>query len=160
MDGTVREPREASRRRRYRGGSDIAVVYYNPGALALMENPEILLMSFTSSKASRMSRSASSTRSAPAGAFTGVFWTDFNAITEGDTVANVSGSPFGLYHFGGGYSFDVGSSDVTLGGVVALGSAETTVGLRPPALDSELLRTSYLRVTFIVGFNFALATGG
>ena len=25
------------------GGSDIAVVYYNPGALALMENPEILL---------------------------------------------------------------------------------------------------------------------
>ena len=34
------------------------------------------------------------------------------------------------------------------------------VGLRPPALDSELLSTSYLRVTFIVGFNFALATGG
>ena len=89
----------------------------------------------------------------------GSFWTDGNAV-EGESVANVSGSPFDLYHFGGGYSFLVGSSDVTLGGVVALGSAETTLDLQPPELESAMVNTSYMRVTFIVGFNFALATGG
>ena len=89
----------------------------------------------------------------------GSFWTDGNAV-EGESVANVSGSPFDLYHFGGGYSFLVGSSDVTLGGVVALGSAETTLDLQPPELESGMLNTSYMRVTFIVGFNFALATSG
>ncbi len=89
----------------------------------------------------------------------GSFWTDFNAVEE-ESVANVSGSPFDLYHFGGGYSFLVGSSDVTLGAVVALGSAETSLNLKPPALGSGMVDTSYLRVTFIFGFNFALATGG
>jgi flavin-dependent dehydrogenase len=89
----------------------------------------------------------------------GSFWTDLNAAKE-DSVANVSGSPFDLYHFGGGYSFPVGRSDVTLGAVVAIGSAETTLDLKPPDFESGRLDTSYMRVTFILGFNFALATGG
>jgi len=49
---------------------------------------------------------------------------------------------------------------VTLGGVFAVGSARTTIDLKPPELESGSLNTRYLRLTFILGFNFALATGG
>jgi hypothetical protein len=89
----------------------------------------------------------------------GSFWTDFNASAE-DSTSNVAGSPFNLYHFGGGYSFAVGSSDVTLGGVVALGSTETVVSPTLQELGGGVVKSSFTRVTFLIGFNFGLMSGG
>jgi hypothetical protein len=85
----------------------------------------------------------------------GSFWTDFNAAPD-DRTDYATGSPYDLYHVGGGYSFDVGGSYVTLGGVFAFGSAETNLGIGL-AQEIEDVTVSYYRVTFILGFNFALA---
>jgi hypothetical protein len=83
------------------------------------------------------------------------FWTDFNAAVD-DPRPGVADSPYDLYHFGGGYSFAVGTSDVTLGAVLARGTAERTYDFESALTDPIALRTSYFRVTFLLGFNFAL----
>lgn len=88
----------------------------------------------------------------------GSFWTDFNAAA-GDASANTASSPYNLYHFGGGYSFEVGTSDVTLGAVVARGSAKTNFDFNASLEDTPDLDVSFLRVTFLLGFNFALGPG-
>lgn len=86
----------------------------------------------------------------------GSVWTDFNAREE-ESVASTT--PFDLYHFGGGYSFAVDRSDITLGGVFAFGSSDTKIGGGLDLVVRDSVSASFVRATFIVGFSFVFAEG-
>lgn len=80
----------------------------------------------------------------------GAFSTDFNgADKKGED--NTAYGEFNLYHLSGGTTFRVGTSEFTAGGTVSFSDAEPlatgTGGLLP-----EELRISYLRFSFIIGF--------
>lgn len=85
----------------------------------------------------------------------GGFRTDFSGLDR-NSSANDALTLLDIYHLSGGAIFKMGQTDLTLGGVLAFGTAPVARELAIPAelQESQDVEIRYLRFTFIVGFNF------
>ena len=75
--------------------------------------------------------------------------TDFSSAPGGDET-NLATTDWDLFHLGGGFSFGLGKTAMTLGAVYAWGTSEPSPILNDP--DDEV-RLGYNRLTFIIGFD-------
>lgn len=85
----------------------------------------------------------------------GSFRTDRSAFDE-STDASVPIGDWDLYHVAGGATFTFGRSELTTGAIVSYGDSTTGRVFQPPAggLD-DAIKVDYLRVSFLIGFNFS-----
>ncbi len=79
----------------------------------------------------------------------GSFRSDFSAAPD-QGKSNLTVTDWDLWHLGGGLSFGVGKTAMTLGAIFAFGNSEPSPILNDP--DDEL-RLGFNRLTFIIGFD-------
>lgn len=83
----------------------------------------------------------------------GGFRTDFSGLGQG-SGNNGSVSYLDIYHLSAGAVFKAGGQDITLGGVIAFGSAAITREYKPQEIGKgSSADWRYLRFTFVVGIN-------